>query len=42
MEKAAFEVAIEINFAMEVPNGVRMRENTSNVAHEMKCAGVKA
>ena len=35
-ENCIFEVANEMNFAMEVSNGVRMRETTAKVAHDTK------
>ena len=35
-EKSTFEVAIELNFAMEVSNRVWMRETTAKVAHKTK------
>ena len=39
-ENCIFEVAIEMNFAMEVSNGVRMRVQLLKVAHETKCVAV--
>ena len=41
-EKPTFEVAIEMNFSMEVSNGVQMRETAAKVAHEMKWVVFKA
>ena len=39
-ENCIFEVAIEMNFAMEVSNGVRMRVQLLKVAHETKGVAV--
>ena len=39
-ENCIFEVAIEMNFAMEVSNGVRMRVQLLQVAHETQWVAV--
>ena len=39
-ENWIFEVTIEMNFAMEVSNGVRMRVQLLKVAHETKWVAV--
>ena len=40
-EKSTLEVAIEMNFAMEVSNGEWMRETTAKVAHKTKWVAFK-
>ena len=40
-KNCTFEVAIKINFAMEVSNEVRIRETTAKVAYETKWVAIK-
>ena len=40
--ESTFELAIDVNSAMEVPNRLWMKETTSKVAHKTKSAVFKA